>query len=710
MVSRENQPVTGRNEEAQEDHQHVAGYNCGNPAHADGRNLNDKQKSANDNYSKLNYSDQLNYSDSYHYSYYQNLINQENLYNGSEYSGDTFSTVFDYDQDGYQANELDGRVVGGVESRENEYPWQVFLQTCYCDSSVDCGSSSNICANCGGSIISPNWILTAAHCVDLDLYNGNGVFMNNPTYAVAGTNDKTDVKCTSYYDTSGILRTICENVLWYEKVIYHEDWDDSGNELTFGVDIAVINYSPSDPNFVFNSNNVVPICLPSADLCLEGGSRDGISQGDYLDVSGWGKTDSSNPSTTNLLKDAKLMLVDNTECNSYWHWVPKSVVCAGHEFGTGTCQGDSGGALTWENKLDTVFYQYGIVSFGSASGCGLAHIPAGYTRVTSFLDWIYGKTRVKGVDNSNSVSYGSTTCSDPVMDSVMTSDNKDLLLEEILFQNGFGVARKRRKRSVDDGTENDTRNMPKTYERAPNTIRKMSKTTTNQFNSRKKRQALDMVDAITRIGCWCPKLIGETAFQGNTVDGYDELCKELSACEYRAYRCSSGRCNDFDISTPRTYKYNYDSGDNSFVCKSDLSCDQDICECELNWATSVMELILRDNGEVLSEFLDVDAGECGNGNFFGDFEVTTQNLPGATEDWEVVTEGEQVVTQSDPEGNDGTASGSNDDGTGFDDTSETITQQVTTARPGIVTMANTGPTSQTTTTASVYVNPVSFTC
>ena len=47
------------------------------------------------------------------------------------------------------------RIVGGVETEEHEYPWQIGLVG---------GSNGNI--YCGGSIISSKWILTAAHCVD----------------------------------------------------------------------------------------------------------------------------------------------------------------------------------------------------------------------------------------------------------------------------------------------------------------------------------------------------------------------------------------------------------------------------------------------------------------------------------------------------------------------------------------------------------------
>lgn len=51
-----------------------------------------------------------------------------------------------------------GRVVGGQNAAKGEFPWQVSLL-------------KNNNHNCGGSIISKNHILTAAHCV----VQGNGI-------------------------------------------------------------------------------------------------------------------------------------------------------------------------------------------------------------------------------------------------------------------------------------------------------------------------------------------------------------------------------------------------------------------------------------------------------------------------------------------------------------------------------------------------------
>ena len=55
-------------------------------------------------------------------------------------------------------------------------------------------------------------------------------------------------------------------------------------------------------------------------------------------------------------------------------------------------QGDSGGPLV--TQIDDAYTQIGVVSFAAAAGCELEY-PAGFARVTSFLDWIETGTDIE---------------------------------------------------------------------------------------------------------------------------------------------------------------------------------------------------------------------------------------------------------------------------------------------------------------------------
>ncbi|XP_053685904.1 serine protease easter-like [Sabethes cyaneus] len=77
--------------------------------------------------------------------------------------------------------------------------------------------------------------------------------------------------------------------------------------------------------------------------------------------------------------------VSNDVCGKvYVSKIFPSHLCAGAEKGKDACQKDSGGGLV--AAIDGVYYEYGIVSFGS--GCGLQGVPGVYARVTTVLDWI----------------------------------------------------------------------------------------------------------------------------------------------------------------------------------------------------------------------------------------------------------------------------------------------------------------------------------
>ncbi|XP_049841783.1 collagenase-like [Schistocerca gregaria] len=106
-------------------------------------------------------------------------------------------------------------------------------------------------------------------------------------------------------------------------------------------------------------------------------------------ISGWGKTgDEEDPSQT--LQYTDVTVIPNSVCEMDYKpgFIRESTLCAGNK-NKGICSGDHGAPLVLKGS----FKQIGIASF-YYDKCEVP-VPAGYTRVTYFLNWI---TRTAGID------------------------------------------------------------------------------------------------------------------------------------------------------------------------------------------------------------------------------------------------------------------------------------------------------------------------
>uniref|UniRef100_A0A8D2M6Z4 Peptidase S1 domain-containing protein n=1 Tax=Zonotrichia albicollis TaxID=44394 RepID=A0A8D2M6Z4_ZONAL len=233
----------------------------------------------------------------------------------------------------------DSRVVGGEDAVAHSWPWQISLQ--YSRS----GSWSH---TCGGTLIAPQWVLTAAHCIS-----------SSKTYRVVlGKQDLSEA------DEPGSVAVAVEKTI---------GWNISRS----GNDIALVKLAEE----VQETDTVRAACLPAAGKIL--------SNNYPCYVTGWGRVRTNGP-LADALQQALLPVVDYETC-SKWDWwgslVRDTMVCAGGDGIVSGCNGDSGGPLNCQRD-DGVWEVEGIVSFGSGLKCNMKNKPTVFTRVSAYIDWI----------------------------------------------------------------------------------------------------------------------------------------------------------------------------------------------------------------------------------------------------------------------------------------------------------------------------------
>uniref|UniRef100_A0A2R8ZVZ5 Ovochymase 1 n=1 Tax=Pan paniscus TaxID=9597 RepID=A0A2R8ZVZ5_PANPA len=240
---------------------------------------------------------------------------------------------------------LSRRIAGGEEACPHCWPWQVGLRFL--------GDYQ-----CGGAIINPVWILTAAHCVQLK---------NNPLSwtIIAGDHDRN-------------LKESTEQVRRAKHIIVHEDF----NTLSYDSDIALIQLSSP---LEYNSA-VRPVCLPH--------STEPLFSSEICAVTGWGSI-SADGGLASRLQQIQVHVLEREVCEHTYYsahpgGITEKMICAGFAASgeKDFCQGDSGGPLVCRHE-NGPFVLYGIVSWGA--GCVQPWKPGVFARVMIFLDWIQSK-------------------------------------------------------------------------------------------------------------------------------------------------------------------------------------------------------------------------------------------------------------------------------------------------------------------------------
>ncbi len=253
--------------------------------------------------------------------------------------------VFAADKDDIQP-----RVVGGKPVPDGKYRFVVSLQF------ERPGTSAYEDHFCGGTLIAPRYVLTAAHCAQLVGPGFDQIPLRN-LQVIAGRTVLSD-------ERQGQRRAV-------SRITIHSRW----NPNTFAYDAAVLRLSSPVAG-------IRPIRLSP-----EGPGGDSLERpGRLARVAGWGNTVRQNPDFSqpdnfpNRMREARPPLVSDADCARAYGsgFAGRVEVCAG-KAGVDTCQGDSGGPMF--SPLNGRLVQIGIVSYGN--GCGAQGYPGVYAEVNS---------------------------------------------------------------------------------------------------------------------------------------------------------------------------------------------------------------------------------------------------------------------------------------------------------------------------------------
>ncbi|XP_026207648.1 testisin-like [Anabas testudineus] len=279
---------------------------------------------------------------------------------------------------------LNTKIVGGVDASAGSWPWQVSVH--YYGSHI-----------CGGTLISNQWVLTAAHCIITNSTSPWTLYFGRVTQSGPNVHE--------------VNRTV-------SQVIVNPDY----NNTFLNNDIALMKLS-SPVNY---TDYIKPICLASNSSQFQNST--------LCWATGWGRLGNNQPlQAYNILQEVQIPVIGNNQCSRDYVSVASAnitnnMICAGQQ-GKGTCQsrliqsskhllymltagkslcfvfpfqGDSGGPL--QCKQGSVWIQAGITSFGVP--CALAGFPEVYTRVSQYETWI---TNQVGGANVGFVTFGFAT-------------------------------------------------------------------------------------------------------------------------------------------------------------------------------------------------------------------------------------------------------------------------------------------------------------
>jgi trypsin len=207
---------------------------------------------------------------------------------------------------------------------------------------------------CTGTLITPNWVLTAGHCSNITA----GTVASPASWPPQLINVR----------VGGVTRSDGER-LGVSRVVMHPDY-----LLTMGYDISLLQLS--------SSSTMAPTQVAGA------GERSLWTAGTLETIVGWGVT-SEGGSRPQRLQEAQVPITTDAYCaGAYSDFDPTTMVCAGFpQGGVDTCQGDSGGPMFGRTSAGALRI-VGTTSWGD--GCARPGKPGVYGRVADdpLRSWI----------------------------------------------------------------------------------------------------------------------------------------------------------------------------------------------------------------------------------------------------------------------------------------------------------------------------------
>lgn len=236
-------------------------------------------------------------------------------------------------------------IVGGKDAIPFSWPWQVEL------------GLPILGQICGGSLISPQWVMTAAHC---ELF---GTWLPSLYRVTLGVFNKGKSEPG-------------QQVLGISEIHIHPNYGKNKN----GWDIALLKLKTP----VTFTDHISPVCLPSV-------QKEELPAADTnVFVTGWGKTREGGIFSSSTLRQVAVPLQSTEKCRASYtdRLYEETEFCAGLDAGgKDSCQGDSGGPVVFQDPADeNRWKQIGIVSWGE--GCARPKFFGVYSKVAAYVDFI----------------------------------------------------------------------------------------------------------------------------------------------------------------------------------------------------------------------------------------------------------------------------------------------------------------------------------